>query len=307
MSSTNKLNTLAFSNAICYSGYRKGQDPTKGIYPSLEQVVEDLKLLEPHWQSIRIYDCGPHAELVFKAISQNNLTLKVMLGADLAAEENNPNCPWGANYSDEQLAQNCKVNEQEFRTMLGLVEQYSEHILALSIGNEASVDWNDHMVSVDRLIHFAQTIKAATTIPVTFCENYIPWTNKLAPLVDVLDFISIHTYPAWEYKTLRDALQYTKDNYWSVASRYTHKQVVITEAGWTTCSNNRGIERWNASEEIQAEYYRQLVDWSSNENILTFVFEAFDEPWKGSADQNEPEKHWGLFFENRQPKVVMQS
>jgi hypothetical protein len=38
---------------------------------------------------------------------------------------------------------------------------------------------------------------------------------------------------------------------------------------------------------------------------LTFVFEAFDEPWKGSPDPHEPEKHWGLFYENRNPKMAL--
>jgi len=33
--------------------------------------------------------------------------------------------------------------------------------------------------------------------------------------------------------------------------------------------------------------------WTASEGILTFVFEAFDEPWKGSPDPLEPEKHWG--------------
>ena len=40
--------------------------------------------------------------------------------------------------------------------------------------------------------------------------------------------------------------------------------------------------------------------------MLTFVFEAFDEPWKGSEDPLEPEKHWGLFNVDRTPKLVMQ-
>ena len=39
--------------------------------------------------------------------------------------------------------------------------------------------------------------------------------------------------------------------------------------------------------------------------VLTFLFEAFDEPWKGSDDSLEPEKHWGLYNENRTPKVAM--
>ena len=40
--------------------------------------------------------------------------------------------------------------------------------------------------------------------------------------------------------------------------------------------------------------------------VLTFFFEAFDEPWKGSEDPLEPEKHWGVFFEDRKPKMVLQ-
>ena len=49
------------------------------------------------------------------------------------------------------------------------------------------------------------------------------------------------------------------------------------------------------------------MDWTRREGILTFVFEAFDEPWKGSPDPMEPEKHWGLFTVDREPKKVMQS
>jgi hypothetical protein len=38
---------------------------------------------------------------------------------------------------------------------------------------------------------------------------------------------------------------------------------------------------------------------------MTFAFEAFDEPWKGSPEILEPEKHWGLFTVDRKPKKVM--
>ena len=41
---------IDFGNAICYSGYRKGQSPVDGTYPSYEQVVEDLKILDEQWQ-----------------------------------------------------------------------------------------------------------------------------------------------------------------------------------------------------------------------------------------------------------------
>jgi exo-beta-1,3-glucanase (GH17 family) len=49
------------------------------------------------------------------------------------------------------------------------------------------------------------------------------------------------------------------------------------------------------------------MEWTSGAGILTFVFEAFDEPWKGSSDPLEPEKHWGLFNVDRTPKRVMRN
>jgi hypothetical protein len=46
--------------------------------------------------------------------------------------------------------------------------------------------------------------------------------------------------------------------------------------------------------------------WTREAGLLCFVFEAFDEPWKGSPDPLEPEKHWGLFTVDRRPKQVME-
>ena len=82
--------------------------------------------------------------------------------------------------------------------------------------------------------------------------------------------------------------------------------MVITEAGWATNSNGVGIDRENVNEDFQDIYYNELLEWSRQDNVLTFVFEAFDEPWKGSVDPNEPEKHWGLFRVDRTPKLAMQ-
>ena len=90
-------------------------------------------------------------------------------------------------------------------------------------------------------------VKAAVAQPVTFCENYVPWIDKLQPLVEELDFISVHAYPVWEYRSIDDAIGYTRQNYYSVADRYPDKPVIITEAGWATSSSGRGIEPWRWS------------------------------------------------------------
>lgn len=293
-------------NAICYSGYREGQDPRQGIFPSYAEIKEDLLILAKNWAFIRLYDCSQHAETVLQVIRDASLDLQVMLGVDLAAEMSNPHCPWGAKFSRDTLRANRQANNQQFERLIALANQYADIVFSVSIGNEASVEWTDHLVPVSKLIAYARRIKKAVSQPVTFCDNYVPWTTKLEPLAAELDFISIHTYPQWEYYSVEEALAYSQQNYYAVAHTYPDKPVIITEAGWTTASNGRGIEPSNASEALQASYYQQLMAWTRAEKILTFVFEAFDEPWKGSSDPLEPEKHWGLFSVNRTPKLVMQ-
>lgn len=295
------------AKAICYSGFREGQSPG-GIYPSYQEVKEDLLLLQQHWRYLRLYDVDVHGETVLEVIRKENLNLRIMLGAFIEAEMNNYGCPWGGGvYTEKELERNKRENRKKIQKLIKLANQYPEIVFSLSVGNEACVDWTDHYVSVSKVIDYANQVKAGARQPVTFCENYVPWLNKLKPLADAVDFISIHTYPVWEYKKIHESLEFTKENYYAVARLYPDKPVVITEAGWATNSNGRGIDPENVSEDNQKIYYEDLMAWSEKENILVFFFEAFDESWKGSHEPLEPEKHWGVFTINRKPKKVMQS
>ena len=302
----NGLN-LEAGRAICYSGYREGQNPGTGVYPSYDEVKEDLQILSKNWKYLRLYDCGPHAETILEVIRNEKMDFKVMQGAFIGAEMNNFGCPWGAIFPEKTLLANKESNVNEINKLIKLANTYPDIIFSLSAGNEALVDWTDHFVSERSVIQYVKMLKEGAKQPVTFCENYVPWQGKIRKLAEEVDFISIHTYPVWEYKNIHEAMEYTRQNYYSVAEKYPHKPVVITEAGWATNSNGRGIEPGNASEDYQETYYHDMMEWCEKEGILCFFFEAFDEPWKGSAEQMEPEKHWGLFYEDRTPKKVMQS
>ena len=282
MSYTKALN-IEPGRAICYSGFRDGQHPG-GECPSYEEIKEDLLLLQHHWKYLRLYDCDQHAELVLQVIEQEELDFKVMLGAYIVAEANNYGCPWGGSYSEEQLEENKLTNVKQIQKLIDFANRYPKIIFSLSAGNEACVDWTDHFVPVHKVVEYVNMIKKGASQPVTFCENYLPWLDKLRDLVEVVDFISIHTYPVWEYKNIHEAMEYTKANYYAVADTYPEKPVVITEAGWTTFSNGRGICPTNVSEEYQDIYYNDLVNWCEEDEVLTFVFEAFDESWKGSDE-----------------------
>lgn len=293
--------------AICYSGFREGQQPG-GISPTYEEVKEDLTLLSGHWKYLRLYDCDEHSKTVLEVIRNEDFDFKVMQGAYINAEVNNFNCPWdGGVYPKATLKKNASDNERSILTLIEWANQYPDIIFSLSVGNEACVDWTDHLVEEKKILEYVTQVQEQTKQPVTYCENYVPWVQKFEELAQTVDFISIHTYPVWEYKPIHEGLNYTKDNYFSVANKFPDKPVIITEAGWATCSNGKGIDKKNVNEKFQKEYFEALMKWTNKENILTFYFEAFDESWKGSPEPTEPEKHWGLFKIDRTTKLAVKN
>lgn len=296
---------LEVVRGLCYSGYRNGQSPELGILPSYDEVKEDLLLLRDDWRSLRLYASDAHSQTVLEVIRDEALNFTVMLGAYVTAEVDNPECPWGGVYSQQQLRENQRHNDTEIAELIRLSNAFSDSVVCVSIGNEAAVSWTDHRVPIPRLIEFANRVRNQVTQPVTFCENYVPWQNELAPLAAVLDIISIHSYPVWEYKSIEEGLEFTVENYQSVARTYPDHQVIITEAGWATASNGRGIEPQQVSEPAQRQYFEALMQWSERAQVLIYYFEAFDENWKGSAHPLEPEKHWGLYRADRTPKLAL--
>lgn len=143
-----------------------------------------------------------------------------------------------------------------------MANRYQGLMIAISVGNEATIEWTDHMVSVESIIAYVGLIKTKAIQPDIFCENYVTWTNKLEPLVRELDFIPIHTYTVWEYKYIHQAMDHTEENYCSVANLYPESPVVITEAGWATNLNGRSIDPHNMNQELQAMYCKELMAWS---------------------------------------------
>ena len=297
---------LPFAKAICYSGYRDGQSPDSGEFPSYDQIKQDLLILKDDWKSLRLYGSDEHSKTILHVIENEQLPFDTMLGAYVTAEVCNENCPWGGFYSEEQLHSNKQHNQQQIDELIQLANRYPAIISSVSIGNEAAVGWTDHLVPTESLINYARQVKSKVDQPVTFCENYVPWLENLRPLADQLDVISIHTYPVWEFKSIDEGLAYTIANYQAVQDAYPEKQIIITEAGWATNSNGRGIESHNVNEDFQQQYFHQLMNWAQEQQILVYFFEAFDENWKGSPDPLEPEKHWGIYNADRTPKLVMQ-
>jgi len=300
-----------FTKAVAYSGFRHGQHPDRGdggVYPSDDNIREDLRILVRHGNLglIRLYDSGRNSEDVLRIIKNEKIPLKVLLGAWLAAEACNTNCPWLKEQPSQGLLDDNRVKkEQQIECAIRFANQYPEIVVAVNVGNEALVSWTDHLVPVDSVISYVRKVKKAVKQPVTVADNYDWWARHGGPLAKELDFISVHTYPLWEGKDINEGLSFTIANITAVHSALPRSRIVITEAGWATVAREFGPR---ASEVKQQQYYNELYRWTDEMNITTFFFEAFDEDWKGDAnDPRGAEKHWGLFTIDRKPKLAIQS
>ena len=289
--------------AVAYSGFRKGQHPDRGngaVNPSDRQILEDLKILLQHdFSLIRLYDSGENSASTLRLIEEHQLPIKVMLGAWLDAEiSNHEGCPWLTEpIPASKLEANRIKNNAEVETAIALANQYPDIVVAVNVGNEALVSWNDHMMSVERVIALVERVKQETEAQVTVAENFYWWAHHGKSLGAVVDFIGIHTYPAWEGKAVEEAMEYSLENIIDVQKALPEKPIAILEAGWATTAIEFG-ER--AGEPQQKQYFEELMQWSMNHNVTTFFFEAFDEPWKGDpGNALGAEKHWGIFFEDR--------
>jgi exo-beta-1,3-glucanase (GH17 family) len=296
--------------AISYSGYREGQHPDRGDGarpPSPEQVLEDLQILVDHdFGLIRVYDTGEHTQMTLELIERHNLPIKVLLGIWLRAEfSNHEGCSWlDEPIPDEELTKNRTLNVAEIDRGIELARRYEEIVVAVNVGNEALVDWNDHMVPLERVIEYVRNVKGAISQPVTVADNYLWWINDGAPLAAEVDFLGVHTYPAWESKSIDEGLAYTIENIEGVHAALPDKPIVVLEAGWATTAIEFPDQ---ASEANQARHYAELDEWAQASNVTVFFFEAFDEPWKGDPNNADgAEKHWGLFRVDRTPKQVIE-
>lgn len=295
------MSKFQFDYAINYSGYRSSQSPLTSEFPSKEEILEDLLLLHKEFYYLRIYDCSVHGHRVLEVIQENSLNFKIMLGLSLFAEENHIDHPHFYFHKKEMLDENVVKNKQRIQEVIDLSHKYSDIVSSISIGNETRSIWNNNRVSIEKLIYITTEIKSNTNKPVTFCEEYQHWISELAPLAKVVDFISLHTYPAWQGCSVETALETALKNYNEVQNLYPNKLCIITETGWPTNTHGSRIKKEDATIENQIMYNKQLNKWAKDNDTLVYLFEAFDEPWKGDNNPLEPEKHWGIYdvYRNR--------
>ena len=298
------LNGEWIGNAISYGCYRRGQAP--GVNgPSEAEILEDLNIITQYWNLIRVYGADVDAERVLRVIKKHNLPVRVMLGVWLENETDHP----------ERRAENIT---QVLRA-IELANQYPDLLFAISVGNESQVFWSAHRMQPEHLIRYIRAVRNHTDVPVTTADDYNFWNKPESQAVaEEIDFIVTHIYPMWNGKTLDIAVEWLGQTYHEIKAAHPDKEVIIGETGWATTYNpdkngpgeQGSLIKGEVSIAAQERYLIMHNAWVNENRVPTFLFEAFDEPWKGGGEAtgpNEVEKHWGVFYENRTPKASFQN
>ena len=166
---------------------------------------------------------------------------------------------------------------------------------------------------------------------ITSSDDYVSWgggdasyhTKDLEQLANAVDYVSMHTYAYhnshynpefWKVpeneKNFSDkekvdaamlrALNFAKTQYDSVSNYMksigVNKPIHIGETGWASVSDGHyGKNGSRATDEYkQGLYYKHMRDWTNEEKISCFYFEAFDEQWKDGTNELGSENHFGL-------------
>ncbi|MGO9096708.1 MAG: glycosyl hydrolase [Bryobacteraceae bacterium] len=271
-------------NAICYSGYRAGQNPQLNRFPAQAQILEDLRILEKNWKLIRLYGGDQHSADALEVIQRERIGLKAMLGIWLDGR---------AGHEGENAAQ--------MATGIRLANTYKDIVLAVSVGNEILVSWSDHKLTEERALEYVRQVRKAVSCPVTVADDVLYWRQPEAKLASAVDFITMHAYPMWGREDIDTALPSTIKHFESVRQAHPGKAIVVGEAGWASYTEGKQHVARAGDEKKQKRYYEELMAWAKANNVTVFWFEAFDEPWKGCGTEG----HWGLFSEGRKAKLAM--
>lgn len=209
--------------AMSYGGYR---GKTRDDGPTVEQLVDDIRILNAMGiKLLRTYNTSqfPQAERLLEAIRREkqadpSFEMYVMLGAWIEAKNSWAEAVWDADNDTwiegtgpDHTEGNLQNNSQEIDTAIRLANEYPDIVKAISVGNEAMVQWAVtyfvYPKTILKWVNYLQAAKASGELKadvwVTSSDNYESWgggnpvyhTADLTQLFEAVDFVSVHTYP----------------------------------------------------------------------------------------------------------------
>lgn len=261
--------------SLSFAPFRRGQGPLNKVYPSAEQVEEDLASLKGITRGVRTYTAREGLEVV--PAKAGKYGLQVMQGIWLGREPD--------------------INAAEVEAGIKLANQYPDTIKSVIVGNEVLLRKD---LTVDQLIAQIRKVKAAVKQPVTYADVWEFWL-RFPQLLDEVDFVTVHFLPYWEDMPIGVAhsMPHIMDVYRTVQARLPGKPVVIGEVGWP--SQGRSRREAIPSPIEAAGFITDFLQLAEREKLSYNLVEAFDQPWKERLEGTVGAA-WGVLDEVRQPK-----
>lgn len=288
---------------VAYGMHRDGQRPG-GKSPSRAQIAEDLELIAKHWSTIRIYGTLEPAATVLDVIAKEHPSMGVVLGVWIDPETDST----GGVVRERVEA--IRANRAQIDAAVKLAARYPAIVRAIAVGNETQVAWSSHKVSPARLIEAIRELRVRTREPITTADDYNFWNKpESGAIARECDFLMVHAHPLWNGQSVETAIPWTEARLAEIRALHPGAPLVLGETGWATQRTDTGDEakymKAPSDEATQAAFMEVLEAWLVTRPLPVFVFEAFDENWKGGDKPDEVEKHWGLYRADRTAKPAV--
>jgi exo-beta-1,3-glucanase (GH17 family) len=270
--------------SVSFAPFRKGQSPLTKVYPSPQQVEEDVASLVGMAQGLRTYTSREGMEVVpgFAAKYGLKMTQGAWLGSEVEAKGK-------------------AINEAEIAALIKAANEHPDQIERVIVGNEVLLR---HDLKPEELIAYIRRVKAAVKQPVSYADVWAFYL-KYPEVAQEVDYITIHILPFWEDEP--GDIDHVEDHIVRIVERirqaFPGKPILIGEAGWPSIGRDRGPAVVNTVNE--ARFVRKMAMVAAKYDFDYNIVEAFDQPWK-SALENTVGAAWGVLDIDRRPKFAMQ-
>lgn len=256
-----------------YGPFRAGQSPALGIFPTAEQIEQDMPRLKTDGNAVRTYGCVNLEAIAAKTAAAG---LSLAQGA------------WLDGAAGDAAEMTCATN-------LG---QTNSHIVLLIAGNESILRGT---LTVDDVCAAVKKLGEDTGLSATTAEPWTVWRDNPA-LAACMDVLLVHIHPYWDCQSPAQAAAYITARYNELKTLYPTKRVILGEVGYPSAGPApAGCPAALPSPQGQAQVVQEFLAWAHANAVEYFFFEAFDEPWKCTGGEGV-ECHWGAYTTTRAPK-----
>lgn len=253
-------------HGFCFSPYLLGQQPGSKI--GEDQILERLKIVEPHTAWIRTFSCTDGHEATPRLAQQ--LGLKTLVGAWLGTDS--------------------ETNERELQGVIDVAR--AGHADIVAVGNEVLL--REDMGEEELLICIQRVKDALPGVPVGYVDAY--YLFELHPRITAAcDVVMTNCYPFWEGCPREHAVAYMKSMFQRTRAVASGKRVLISETGWP--DQGSPFHGSVPSVEGAMQYFVDCCHLADEERLELFYFAAFDEAWKVGTE-GDVGAYWGLWDTN---------